>query len=307
MRHLSIGVFFPAALVCWAGEGRVLPPPSVDVALEPESGHLLAVEGVAGRLSLGRRIWDGPVESVWPAGSRALVRSAAGWQLLTWNESRTVTAVLDLGFQDWVAPVWNARASAWLACGEGGGYCGIYRVEQGRKVREIRLAGGLRALSLSDDGIVALLGQQDRAVLWRENDDLVPVATGESILGAFAPGGGRLATIDSAGTLAFTEVKSAASRQVEAPPGAVGLVWSSVVGAGALLVTVHGSGEIRQWDEQAMEVFAGNCGCQPTGAWIAGSGLVRLHDSLKHITHFLDFERGEAAYTLLPAFAPEVR
>jgi hypothetical protein len=121
MRHLSIGVFFPAALVCWAGEGRVLPPPSVDVALEPESGHLLAVEGVAGR---------------------ALVRSAAGWQLLTWNESRTVTAVLDLGFQDWVAPVWNARASAWLACGEGGGYCGIYRVEQGRKVREIRLAGG---------------------------------------------------------------------------------------------------------------------------------------------------------------------
>jgi hypothetical protein len=302
MRHFSIGVFFLAPLVCWAGEARVLPPPAVDVVLDPEGGHLLAVEGVAGRLSLGRRIWDGPVESVWPAGSRALVRSAAGWQLLTWNESLTVTGVLDLGPQDWVAPVWNARASAWLACGEGGGYCRVYRAEDGRQIREIRVAGGLRALSLSDVGGTALLGQEDRAVLWRENDDLVPVASGEGLVGAFASGGGRLATINAAGTLAFTDVRSAASRQAEAPPGAVGLVWS-----GDFLLTVHGSGEIRRWDEQAREVFAGNCGCQPVGAWAVGSGLVRLHDSLKQITHFLDFERGEAAFSLLPAFAPEVR
>jgi hypothetical protein len=302
MRLFTTGIFLLWTLACWAGAPRISPPEPVGIALDPEQGHLVAVEGVTGRLSVGRRLFDGPVEAVWPAGSRALIRTAGGWQLLDWSQSWTMAKGIDLGERDWAAPVWNGRGSAWLACGEGTGVCGIYRGEDGRLVRELRGGARLRSLGLSDNGVDALLAEEGGVVLWDGRDALVPVASGAGVLGAFAPGGERLATLDAAGNLRITEVRTAASQQVDAPAGGVGMVWS-----GGLLVTVHRSGEIRRWDERAESVFAGSCGCEPAGAWIAGQDLIRLHDSLKQVGHFLGFSGGEAVFTLLPALAPEVR
>ncbi|MBZ2177484.1 MAG: hypothetical protein ACK58M_10610 [Acidobacteriota bacterium] len=278
------------------------PPEPIGMVVDPEQGHVLAIEGVVGRLSLGRRLFDGPVDGVWSAGPRALVRAAAGWQLLEWSESWSVVKGIDLGARDWSAPVWNGRGSAWFVCGEGTGICGIYRGEDGRLVRELRGGVGLRPVGLSDNGVDALVSEDGRAFLWTDSDALVPVAAGEGLLGAFAPGGERLVTLDAAGALTFFDVRTAASRQMEAPAGGVGVAWS-----GGSLVSVHRSGEIRRWDERAELVFAGSCGCEPVGAWAAGQGLIRLHDSLKQVGHFIDFRGGEAVVTLLPALAPEVR
>jgi len=302
MRHLTAGVLLSWSLACWAGSPRVSPPAAVGVAIHPVEGYLVAIEGVAGRLSLGRRVWGEPIEAVWPAGSRAIVRSANGWQLLELNRELVVSRVVDLGERDWVAPVWNAQGSAWLACAESAERCGVFRAEDGSQTREIRSSRGLRALSLSDSGGQALLRQEDRAVLWTEEDALFPVAAGEGLWGAFAPGSARFAVIDAAGSLVLAEARTAASTQVEVPPGAVGLLWS-----GGFLLTVHRSGEIWRWDDRGEPVSSAQCDCQPAGAWSAGQGMVRLHDSLKQISHYLDFGRGEAAFSILPASVSEVQ
>ncbi len=302
MRHLSAGILLSCSLACWAGSPRVSPPAAVGVAVHPVDGRLVVVEGVAGRLSLGRQIWDGAVDGVWPAASSAIIRLGTTWHLLEFNQDWSVSRVLDLGEKDWTAPVWNARGSAWLACSESTDRCGIYRAEDGSQVREIRATSGLRALSLSDAGFEALLRQNDHAVLWSANDELVPVAEGEGILGAFAPGGARLAVIDSSGVLRLVDVPGVNSKQVEAPADAVGLLWK-----GELLLTVHRSGEIRRWNERGETVSAVHCECQPGGVWGAGQGMVRLHDSLKQISHYLDFERGDGSFTMLPAVVPEIQ
>lgn len=302
MRYLSAGIILSCSFACWAGSPRVSPPSAVGVSVHPVEGHLVAIEGVSGRLSLGRQIWNGPVEGVWPGTSRAIVRSAAGWQLLQFNQEWSVSRVIDLGERDWVEPVWNAQGSAWLACGESTQRCGIYRAEDGNQVREVWAAGGFHALSLSDGGVEALLRQNGRAVIWNAKEELVPVAEGEGLLGAFAPGGHRLAIVDAAGSLLLVDVRTANSTQVMAPAGAVGLLWSR----GSLL-SVHRSGEIRRWDERGEALSTLHCECRPGGAWAAGQGMVRLHDSLKQISHYLDFERGEGAFTILPALVPEVQ
>lgn len=302
MRHLSAGVLLTWGLACWAGTPRVLPPPAVAVAVDPVTGHLVAIEGVAGRLNVGQRVWDRPVEAAWPAASRAIVRSAEGWQLLEWNEDLSVSRTVDLGEQDWVAPVWNSRGTAWLACGESAEVCGIYSAETGKQMREIRSTAGLRALSLSDSGVEALLRQENRAVLWTESEGLVLVMEGAGLGGAFSADGARLAAVNDAGALVLMDVRTASSTQVETPAEAAGLVWM-----GDLLVTVHRAGEIRRWDALGGLVSAANCECQPAGAWPAGSGMVRLHESLKRMSHYLDFGRGEAAFTILPASVSEVQ
>jgi hypothetical protein len=302
MRHCSAVILLVGGLACWAGTPRVSSPAAVEVAVHPVEGHLVSVEGVAGRLSLGRRVWDRPVEAVWPAGARALVRSGAGWQLLEWNQDLTVSRVLELGERNWVSPVWNAAGSAWLACDEVADRCGIYRAENGTQSREIRSTGGLRALSLADDAGQALLSQEDRAVLWDKDDALVPVTAGEGFRAAFAPGGARFAVINSAGTMIVKDTRTASSIEVEAPDGAVGLLW-----AGGFLMTVHRSGEIRRWDDRGETASIVRCDCAPTGVWAAGQGMVRLHDSLKQVSHYLDFGRGEVAFSILPASVSEVQ
>jgi hypothetical protein len=302
MRHLCAGILLTGALACWAGTPRVSPPAMVGLAVDPIAGRLVAIEGVAGRLSLGRSVWDGPVEAVWPAPSRALVRSAGGWQLLEFNEDMVVSRVLDLGERDWTAPVWNAHGSAWLACSESTERCGVYRAEDGVQSREIRAAAGLRALSLSNGGSQALLRQGSRAVLWNGNEELVPVAEGEGLFAAFSPDGSRLAVINDAGNLTLADGQAVSTSQVEAPADAVGLVWS-----GDSMLTVHRSGEIRRWSERGEAIAALLCECQPAGAWVAGQGFVRLHDSLKQISYFLEFGRGEGAFTVLPASVSEVQ
>lgn len=302
MRHLYAGVLLTWSLACWAGTPRVSSPPAVGVAVDPATGGLVAIEGVSGRLSQGRQVWEGPVESVWPARSRALVRSADRWQLLEFNDDLVVSRVVELGEREWVAPVWNSRGSAWVACNESAERCGVYRAEDGAQAREILSSGGLRALGVSDSGVEALLRDGDRAVLWTESGELVPVAHGSGLVGSFSSDGAHLAVINDAGALFFADVRTAASTQVEAPSGAVGLVW-----LGESVVTVHRSGEIRQWDARGDVLSATDCACRPTGAWAAGQGMVRLHDSLKQVTHYLDFGRGEAAFTILPAVVSEVQ
>lgn len=302
MRYLSAGVVLTWSLACWAGTPRVSPPAAVGVAVHPSEGYLVAIEGVAGRLSIGRRLWDVPVEAVWPTASRALVRTADGWQLIHFNEEMAVSGVIALGERDWVAPVWNSQGSAWLACAESTERCAIYRAHDGAQTREIEATGGMRALSLSDSGGKALLRVGDSAVLWNENEELIPLAEGAGLLGAFAPDGHRLAVIDAAGALTLSDLHSASSVQIAAPEGAVGLLWS-----GDFLLTAHRSGELRRWDGRGDAVLAVQCECQPAGAWPAGQGMVRLHDSLKQISHYFDFGRGEAAFTILPASVSEVQ
>lgn len=302
MRHLCAGVLLTWSFACWAGTPRISSPPAVGVAVDPATGHLVAIEGVAGRLSHGRLVWEGPVESVWPAASRAIVRSGANWQLLEFTGDLVVSRVIELGERDWVNPVWNSRGTAWLACDESAEHCGVYSAENGAQTREIRSTGRLGAIAFSDNGVDALLRQGDRAVLWTDSDGLVPIAEGTGFGGAFSSDGTRIAVIDEGGALVLADVRSAGSTRVEAPAGAVGIVW-----VGESVVSVHRSGEIQRWDARGDLVSASQCECQPTGAWVAGQGMVRLHDSLKQMSHYLDFGRGEATFTILPAAVSEVQ
>lgn len=122
--------------------------PTAGIVADPASGRLIAIEGVGGRLNLGKGVWLTAVEAAWLASeSYALVQVDGAWKLLEWNRDWALTRTVELGIQDWSRVVWNPGGSAWLACGDVTPGCAVHRVSDGTIIRRIEAKEKLGAVA----------------------------------------------------------------------------------------------------------------------------------------------------------------
>jgi hypothetical protein len=305
MRSIALGIFLALATTGWTQEMRISAP-AVGVLVDPATGRLATIEGVSGRLSTGRTMWDKPVDRLWTAaGSRAIVQSAEEWFLLEWDAQFQVTRALALESKNWSSVIWNDRGSAWLACAETEGRCVIGSADNGAVTRQIEAPERLFPLALADSGDHALLSRGETALLWAPNDALHPVAEGASLAAAFAPGESRLAITNDAGMLTLVDASSPNPAYLEIDEGSIGVSW---MGAQKGLTVAGRDGSVQVLDESGRIASRTSCDCRPSGLWRVGRSLLfRLQDSAKQAMYFVDFENGDARISAIAGMNQEVR
>ena len=279
--------------------------PTLGIVADPASGRLLALEGVRGRLNLGREVWPTTVQAAWPASdSRALVQVDGSWRLLEWNRDWTLTRTVELGVQDWARIVWNPEGSAWLACGDLKAGCAIYRVSDGTISRKIDGEERLSAVALADNATEAILRRGNVALVWARNNEVTELAEGVSAA-AFRPGESRLAVVQEAGSLLLLDAAAPNPGQVQTAEGAVGAAWAP---DGHWLLIAYRDGQIRVFDDSGQVSGMANCDCLPGGVWPMGrSGLFRLQENTKQQIFVVGIEDGAIQFSILPGQEQEVR
>ena len=279
--------------------------PTAGIVADPASGRLIAIEGVGGRLNLGKEVWPTAVEAAWLASeSYALVQVDGAWKLLAWNRDWALTRTVELGVQDWSRVVWNPGGSAWLACGDVTPGCAVYRVSDGTIIRRIEGKEKLGAVALADNAGDALLQRGNGAVVWGKNDDLT-VIEGAVVAGAFLPGQSRLAVIQDAGPVLLFDAATPNPVQLETGDGAIGTAWTP---DGRSLVIAYRDGKIRLIDDSGRISAMADCECRPGGLWQMGrGGMFRLQESTKQQLFVVRVEDGTIQFSILPAREQEVR
>ena len=291
----------------WTSSAEVtrISTPTLGIVADPASGRLIAIEGVRGRLNLGRVLWPTAVQAAWPAaGSRALVQVDGSWRLLEWNRDWAMTRTIELGVQDWARVVWNAEGSAWLACGDLKPGCAIYRASDGAVSRKIDLEERLSAVALADNATEAILRRGNVAFIWARNNEITALAEGVSAA-AFRPGESRLAVVQETGSLLLLDAAAPNPGQIETTEGAVGAAWAP---NGQWLLVAYRDGQIRIFDDSGQVSGIANCDCVPGGVWQMGrSGLFRLQENTKQQIFVVGIENGAIQFSILPSQEQEVR
>jgi len=297
------------AILCfaWALSAEVtrVSTPTIGIVADPVSGRLLAVEGVRGRLNLGRELSTIAVEAAWPAAEvYALVKVEGSWRLLEWNRDWVLTRTLDLGLQDWASVVWNPASSAWLACGDATTGCAIYRASDGAMARKLASKEPLRAVALADNATEALLQRGSVGLIWGSKDMETTVIEGVVAAAAFLPGQSRLAVAQGSGSLLLLDAARPNPAQIEIGEGAVGTAWAP---DGRQLFIAYRDGTIRLYDDAGQNAGIANCECQPGGIWPMGkSGMFRLQENTKQQLFFVGVEDGVIQFSMLPGQEREV-
>jgi len=279
--------------------------PTVGMVADPVSERLVAVEGVRGRLNLGRVLSPIAVEAAWPAAELyALLKVEGSWRLLEWNRDWVLTRTLDLGLQDWTSVVWNSASSAWLACGEATTGCAIYRAGDGAMARKLESSEPLRAVALADNATEALLQRGSVGLIWGQNDMGTTVLDGVVAAAAFLPGQSRLAVVHGSGSLLLLDAARPNPAQIDIGEGAVGTAWAP---DGRQLFIAFRDGTIRVYDDAGQKSGIANCECQPGGIWPMGkSGMFRLQENTKQQLFFVGVEDGVIQFSMLPGQEREV-
>ncbi len=279
--------------------------PTLGVVADPASGRLIAIEGVPGRLNLGREILPTAVEAAWLAAeSYALVQVDGSWRLVEWNRDWALTRTVELGAQDWSHVAWNPSGSAWLACGDATPGCAVYRVSDGTVIRRIDSPAKLDAVALADNATDALLQRGKVAVVWGKDNEL-RVIEGGVAAAAFLPGQSRLALVQDAGSVLLLDAATPNPAQLETEEGAIGAAWAP---DGRWLVIAYRDGKIRLVDDSGRISGVADCECRPGGLWQMGkSGMFRLQESTKQQIFVVRVDDGVIQFSMLPGQEQEVR
>jgi hypothetical protein len=278
------------SLVCSAAASE-LAGPALGLVYDPERG-LMPIRGTTGAATFGEPQPLGPDRLVIAAPAYAIVAGEDG--NLRAGETTIPVPAADLAA---VSPDGTAAAFYDRAGGRIRVVTGLPR--EAILAREIDIAGEVRKLALSDDGLAVAAAFDDRVMVFGPDSARILTAPQSASAMAFRSGSRDLLVADREAYL----VREGETTLLGAVDGPVAIA-ASRDGNRAFLASAS---EVRIIEIATGAATAVPCGCEPRElAPLAGNAVFRLTDPASGAVWLLDADRDEPAVLFVPRYrAPE--